>query len=157
MATFIFKTEPGEYSFDDLIRDQRTAWTGISNAQALINLRKAEVGDEVLIYETGSRKAIVGLARIVSGPTEDSKRPGATETGLPRFPVVEIAPVCRAETPVSLDKVRQSGRFDDLPLIRQPRLSVMLIPDAAARELKNLAGIKSASARGGGRAGSKSR
>src|SRR5690606_23573763 len=63
MAMFLFKTEPSEYSFDDLLEAGTAVWDGVRNAQALLHLRTARKGDEVLIYETGNRKAIVGLAQ----------------------------------------------------------------------------------------------
>jgi predicted RNA-binding protein with PUA-like domain len=141
MATFIFKTEPGEYSFEDLLRDERTVWSGVSNAQALGYLRAAAPGDEVLIYETGSRKAIVGMAEVASAVYEDPERPGLTAGGDPKFPVVEIVPVKRASQAVRLEEIRQDARFIDLPLVRQPRLSVMLVPGEIAVALKQLTGL----------------
>ena len=68
MPTYLLKTEPGTYSFDDLIRDGTTAWSGVSNNAALIHLRTARPGDTAWIYHTGDEKAIVGLAEITSAP-----------------------------------------------------------------------------------------
>lgn len=141
MATFIFKTEPGEYSFDDLVREERTTWTGVSNPQALGFLRQAEIGDDVLIYETGNHKAIVGMAEVATRPRPDPGRPGATENGDPKFPVLDIVPIKHAVHELPLDAIRKDTRFADLPLVRQPRLSVMLIPDDVALVLKQMTGL----------------
>lgn len=147
MATYLFKTEPSEYSFENLMHDEHATWDGVSNAQALAFLRQAVAGDDVLIYETGGRKAIVGLAEIVSDPREDPERPGLNNNGDPRFPVVDVSPVKEAVRELPLDAIKSDTRFKDLPLVRQPRLSVMLIPDDLALELKQLTGLTRTPAR----------
>ena len=78
MRTFLLKTEPDTYSFDDLIRDKRTTWSGVANPQALAFLRTMKKGDEAFIYHTGSEKQIVGLARITTAPYQDPAAPGIT-------------------------------------------------------------------------------
>src|SRR6185503_14633697 len=70
--SWLFKTEPTDYAFEDLIRDGRTRWEGVRNAQALIHLRKVRQGDAVLIYHTGAVKAIVGLARAGSDAADNA-------------------------------------------------------------------------------------
>jgi predicted RNA-binding protein with PUA-like domain len=141
MATFILKTEPGEYSFQDLLRDERTVWSGVSNPQALAYMRQAAPRDDVLIYETGDRKAIVGMAEVAGEPYEDPERPGLTYEGLPRHPVFDIVPIKGAVHELPLSAIRQDTRFKDLALVRQPRLSVMLISDDVALLLKQMTGL----------------
>jgi predicted RNA-binding protein with PUA-like domain len=141
MATLLLKTEPGEYSFDDLVRDKRTAWSGISNPGALITLRTARRGDEAFIYHTGDDRAIVGLAKIVGPPTEDPKRPGKTPDGLPKFAVVEIAPVKKARTPLTLAAMKGDARFAGFALLRQGRLSVVPVPAELVGIIKELCGL----------------
>ncbi|GMV24862.1 MAG: hypothetical protein AMXMBFR58_08930 [Phycisphaerae bacterium] len=141
MATFLFKTEPSEYSFDDLVRDKRTAWTGISNAAALGHLRTAAVGDEVFIYHTGDEKQIVGLAKVVKKPYEDPEQPGRNDKGQPRFAVVDIAPVRAVKTPVTLAQIKADKRFAELGLVKQSRLSVMPVPAALDNAIRSLAGL----------------
>jgi predicted RNA-binding protein with PUA-like domain len=141
MAMFILKTEPSEFSFDDLLVAGSTVWDGVSNAQALANLRRASPGDEVLIYETGSRKAIVGVARVESRPCEDPARPGLTADGLPKAPMVEIRAIGRLPREVTLQEIKADGRFADLPLVRQPRLSIALVPESAHAPLRSLCGL----------------
>lgn len=141
MATFILKTEPGTYSFDDLVRDGATTWDGITNNAALLHLRSARRGDEALIYHTGGTKAIVGLARFASAPYEDPKQPGQNDRGEPRFPVVDLKPVKAARTPLTLAQIKADKRFAKLPLVTQSRLSVVPVPpdmDAVIRKLTGL-------------------
>lgn len=130
MPTLLLKTEPGEYSFDDLVRDKRTAWSGVSNPGALINLRLAREGDEVFVYHTGEERSIVGLARVVVDPYEDPKRAGRAPDGRPKFAVADLAPVKRAKTALSLAEMKADGRFAEFGLLKQSRLSVVPVPAA---------------------------
>jgi predicted RNA-binding protein with PUA-like domain len=141
MATFLFKTEPTEYSYEDLVREKKAVWSGVSNPVAVGNLRKCRKGDEVLIYHTGSVKAIVGLAKAVSDPYEDPKKPGLNDEGQPKFAVVDLSPVKAAPTPVTLAQVKGDERFQDFPLVRIGRLSVMEVPLALDRILRKMAGL----------------
>jgi predicted RNA-binding protein with PUA-like domain len=141
MATFILKTEPGAYSFNDLVRDKKATWDGITNAAALANLRSAKPGDEVLIYHTGDEKAIVGLGKVTSAPRQDPANPGTTAKGEPKFAVVDIAPVRAAKTPVTLAMIKADKRFAKLPLVTQGRLSVVPVPADLDKVLRTLAGL----------------
>ena len=141
MATFLFKTEPGEYSFGDLQREKRCVWSGIANAAALGHLRTAKVGDEVFIYHTGDEKAVVGLAAVVKAPYEDPKQPGKNAKGEPKFAVVDLKPVKAAKTPVTLAAVKGDVRFKAFPLVTQGRLSVMPVAAELDAVLRGLAGL----------------
>jgi predicted RNA-binding protein with PUA-like domain len=141
MPTFLFKTEPGEYSFADLQRDKRSAWTGVANALALIHLRSIRAGDEVFIYHTGSEKQIFGLAKVVRGPYEDPSQPGTTPEGAPKFAVVDLAPVRAAKTPLTLAAIKGDARFKDFDLVKQSRLSVMPVPSKLDTLIRSLAGL----------------
>lgn len=70
---WLLKTEPSEYSFDDLEREGRARWDGVTNPVALRNLRAAKRGDRVLVYHTGSEKAVVGTAEVVREAYADPK------------------------------------------------------------------------------------
>lgn len=130
---WIVKTEPSAYSFDQLERDRRTTWDGVKNPQALIHLRAMKTGDEVLVYHSGDGKELVGLARVARGPHPD---PAA---GDPRLVVVDLVPVRRLPRPVTLTEIKTSGRFADLALVRQGRLSVMPVSPAQWSELVKMA------------------
>jgi predicted RNA-binding protein with PUA-like domain len=141
MATFLLKTEPGEYAFADLQRDKSTSWTGVSNPGALAALRSMRKGDEAFIYHTGNEKAVVGLARVSRGPYEDPGRRGTTDAGEPKFAAVDLKPVRPAKTPLTLAQIKADQRFKDFALVRQSRLSVMPVPadlDAVIRSLTGL-------------------
>lgn len=141
MATFLFKTEPGEYSFADLVRDKVTVWTGIANAAALAHLRTARRGDDVLIYHTGDERAIVGLAKIVKAAYEDPARPGKSPKGEPKHAVVDLKAVRAAKTPVTLAEIKADPRFSALPLVTQGRLSVMPVATEHADLLRKMTGL----------------
>jgi predicted RNA-binding protein with PUA-like domain len=141
MATFLLKTEPSEYSFADLLREKHAVWSGVSNNAALGHLRTARKGDEALIYHTGEEKAVVGLARITSDPYEDPDQPGRNARGEPKFAVVDLAPLRPASEPVDLATVKKDRRFAAFPLVTQPRLSVMPVPQDLDAALRKMAGL----------------
>jgi len=131
---WLLKTEPGDYSFDDLERDRRTIWDGVANNAALKHIRSVRKGDEALVYHTGGERAAVGLARILGDPYPD---PAA---GDPRLVVFDVAPVRRLVRPVTLAEVKADPVFAGFALVREPRLSVMPVPPALWRRLLTLAG-----------------
>jgi predicted RNA-binding protein with PUA-like domain len=141
MATFLFKTEPGEFSYTDLVKEKRSCWNGVSNNAALAHMRTAAVGDEVLIYHTGDEKAIVGLAKVVKAAYEDPEQPGKNAKGEPKFAVVDLSPVKAAKTPVTLAEVKADAKFKEFPLVTQGRLSVMPVPAALDKALRSMAGL----------------
>ncbi|MBX3388695.1 MAG: EVE domain-containing protein [Phycisphaeraceae bacterium] len=141
MATFLLKSEPGEYSYSDLERDKRTAWTGITNPAALKALRSARAGDEAFFYHTGDEKAIVGLARIVKGAYPDPKKPGNTAAGETKFPIVDLAPLRPAKVHLPLATIREDKRLSELGLVKQTRLSAMIVPPNLDSLLRKLCGL----------------
>lgn len=141
MAIFLLKTEPSDYSFDDLRRDGTTTWTGVTNAAALINLRSMRKGDEAFIYHTGDEKSIVGLAKVTRDAFQDPQKPGTTPEGKPKFAVVELKAMRAAKSPVSLAQLKGDERFKAFLLVTHSRLSVMPVSveqDAMIRELAGL-------------------
>jgi predicted RNA-binding protein with PUA-like domain len=120
---FLFKEEPANYSFDDFVKDGRTTWTGVKNPVAQKNLRNVRKSDLVFYYHTGKEKAIVGIARAAGDAYPDP----ADKTG--RAYVVDLVPVKKLRTPVTLAAVKASKRFASFPLTRIPRLSVMPVAE----------------------------
>ena len=118
MATdhYLLKTEPSEYSFEDLQRDNKTEWDGVSNPVALRNLAQMKAGARLVIYETGERKTAVGTATVVSVDASNPKSP--------RVVVEAGKPIAK---PVSLAQIKANKLFADSPLVRQGRLSVVLL------------------------------
>jgi predicted RNA-binding protein with PUA-like domain len=64
-AEYLLKTEPSEYSFENLQHDKITLWDGVSNPVALRNLGQMKPGARLVIYETGDRKSAVGTASVL--------------------------------------------------------------------------------------------
>lgn len=111
---YLLKTEPSEYSFEDLQRDGATQWDGVSNPTAVKNLREMTPGAQLVIYETGDRRTAVGTATVVSVDAKD-----------PRKPIVKIKAGKAIEKPVSLDEIKLHKLFADSPLVKIGRLSVV--------------------------------
>ena len=124
MATFLFKTEPSDYSFADLERDGHVVWEGVSNATALIHLRNVKQGDTVAIYHTGNEKAVVGIAVVARGAYADPKLDD------PRRVVVDLKPKAPLAHPVALATFRADAVLATTELVRISRLSVMPITAA---------------------------
>jgi len=125
-AEYLLKTEPSEYSFEDLQRDGITAWDGVSNPAAVKNLREMAPGARLVIYETGDRKSAVGTATVVSVDASD-----------PKNPQVKIKAGKAIAKPVTLAEIKAHKLFSSSPLVRMGRLSV--VPLTAA-QYKFLAG-----------------
>jgi len=131
---WLFKTEPGAYSWQQLARAGRTAWDGVRNALALKHLAAVAKGDEVLIYHTGDEKAAVGIAEVVRAPYPDPKQRD------PKLLVVDIRPVRALSQPVALSAMRANPRLEGFDLLRLPRLSVVPVSPgqwAAIIEMSN--------------------
>lgn len=118
---WLFKTEPSEYSYDDLEREKKGVWDGVNNNLALKNLREVRLGDEILIYHTGNEKAVVGIAEAVSEPYPD---PAANDE---KQIVVNLKPKRRLSRPVTLNEIKANEELREFDLVRLPRLSVMPI------------------------------
>jgi predicted RNA-binding protein with PUA-like domain len=120
MNYFLAKSEPGVYSIDDLERDHRTLWDGVTNAQAVRAIRAMQPGDRVFFYHSGGVSAIVGVARVVTAGRDDPKNAKSA--------VADLEFAVRLDPPTTLADVKQSGKFDDFALVRQSRLSTMEVP-----------------------------
>ncbi len=130
---WLLKTEPGEYSFDDLVREQKTVWDGVTNPMALKYLRSIRKGDELLIYHIGNERAAVGLGKAVSDPYSDPTKQD------PRIVVVDVAAVRRLARPVTLKAIKDNPAFREFELVRLPRLSVMPVADDLWNRILRLA------------------
>jgi predicted RNA-binding protein with PUA-like domain len=116
---YLLKSEPTTYSFDDLERDGKTTWDGISNPQALLNLRSMKPGEKLVIYHSGTGKAAIGTAKVLSVDPTD-----------PKNPKVVIQAVKRLKTEKTLAQMRDASVFKDSILLRQFRLSVVPLTEA---------------------------
>jgi len=121
MRYFLAKSEPGVYSIDDLEKDGRTTWDGVTNPQAVKAIRAMRKGDRVFLYHSGGVSAVVGLADVVGEGRDDPKNPKSA--------VADLAFRAHLDPPTGLAEVKQSGLFDDWALVRQNRLSTMEAPE----------------------------
>jgi predicted RNA-binding protein with PUA-like domain len=129
MAHWLLKTEPSTYSFNDLERDRKTVWDGVSNSLALKHIRDMKKGDSAFVYHSGEEKSIVGIAEIIADPYPDPKQKD------PKLAIIEIKFVERLKQPVSLAAIKARKEFADFALVRMSRLSVMPVTAAQWKSL----------------------
>ena len=133
MKYWMVKQEPEAYSFDRLLKDESTDWTGVRNFQARNNLREMRVGDKVLFYHSVSEKAVVGLAEVSREAFADA----TDKEG--KWIAVEIKAVRKFEKSVSLDEIKQNADLQNMALIKQSRLSVIPLSEIEFETILNLA------------------
>lgn len=119
MQYWLVKSEPETYSWGNLVKDGKTTWDGVRNYAARNFLQQMKKGDLVLFYHSVSEKAVVGLAKV---ETESFPDPTADD---PRWLSVELVPNRDFKEPVTLSQIKADPRLQNIPLIRQSRLSVM--------------------------------
>ncbi len=128
---WLFKTEPNEYSYNDLEQEKKAVWDGVNNNLALKNLREVRLGDEVLLYHSGDEKAIVGIAEAITDAYPD---PNETDE---KIVVVNIKPKRRLPQPLTLLEIKAIEELSDFDLVRLPRLSVMPVSTVQWRHLQD--------------------
>ena len=130
--SWLVKSEPTAYSWNQLVKDGRTAWTGVRNYQARINLRAMRVGDAVLFYHSVVGKEIVGIAQVAATAYRD---PTATEG---EWDCVDLVPFKPLKRPVTLEEIKAVRALKDVALLRQSRLSVMPLTRGEYEEIVRL-------------------
>ncbi len=123
MSFWLAKTEPETFSYADLEHLGRDVWNGVRNFAAIKHINNMQPCDLVFIYHTGTEKAIVGVAEVVSPSYPD---PAESDS---RFVVVDVIPRYRLPRPVTLKEIKQTAVFADWELVRQSRLSVMPVSE----------------------------
>ncbi|MGA3033999.1 MAG: EVE domain-containing protein [Terracidiphilus sp.] len=114
MSFYLFKSEPGVYSFDDLVRDGETVWDGVTNPTAVKNLREMKSGTKWIFYHTGDERTAVGTGTVVSVDATD-----------PKVPVVRVKAGKRLKHPKTLNAIKAEKLFKNSPLVTIGRLSVV--------------------------------
>jgi len=124
MNHWLVKSEPSAYSWQELLKEEKTVWTGVRNYAARIHLRAMKKGDHVFFYHSNEGKEIVGLAKVVKEFYPDPTAPGED------WSVVELVPVKTLKKPVTLSQIKAEKRLKNMWLVKQGRLSVMPVtPD----------------------------
>ena len=119
MDYYLFKTEPGVYSFEDFMRDKETVWDGVTNPTAVKYLREMKKGASWIFYHTGDERTAVGTGSVMSVDPTD-----------PKVPVVKVKVGKRLKTPKPLDVIKGEALFADSPLVKIGRLSVVPLTQA---------------------------
>ena len=132
MARWLIKEEPGSYSYDQLVKDGKTVWSGVKNALAQKHLQSIRKGDPIFYYHTGSEKAVVAIASAGSDSYPDPR-----DTSGKLF-AVDVVPKKRLANPVPLAAIKAKKSFASFPLVRISRLSVMPVTDAEWKEIEEM-------------------
>lgn len=132
---WLVKSEPGSYSWDDLVRDGWTYWDGVRNYEARNNLRAMAVGDQLLYYHSNKGLEIVGIAEVTrthyQDPTTDDER----------WSAVDIRPVQALPRPVTLAEIKADPRLSEMQLVRRGRISVVPVTAEEYGVVLSLAGM----------------
>jgi predicted RNA-binding protein with PUA-like domain len=133
---WLIKSEPSVYPYAQLEKDGRTEWTGVRNFEARNNLRAMKPGDLCLYYHSNEGKAVVGVARVLTGAGPDSTAPGED------WASVEVGPVVAVKAPVTLATIKSTPGLEDFPLITRGRLSVTPVTAEHFKRILELAKTK---------------
>jgi predicted RNA-binding protein with PUA-like domain len=136
VAFWLLKTEPDEYSWDQLVADKKTVWDGVTNALALKHIRTMKKGDVALIYHTGDERSAVGVAEVVTDPYADPKVDDE------KIVVVDVKAKKKLARPVSLAEFKADKAFAGWDLLRIGRLSVVPVPPMMWERIETLAADK---------------
>ncbi len=136
MQYWLVKQEPEDFSYSDLVKEGKTAWTGVRNFQARNNLRAMKRGDLVLFYHSGASKEVVGVCRVAKESYAD---PTASEGD---WSAVDIMPVTACKNPVTLATIKSDKVLQTMRLVRQSRLSVTPVTQNQFERLLELASTK---------------
>jgi predicted RNA-binding protein with PUA-like domain len=118
MGKWLIKSEPSAYSYDDLLKEKKTAWTGIRNFAARLHLRAMQKGDEVFFYHSNEGLAIVGTCKVVKTAYQDPT------TDDENWVAVDVAAGKKLKHPVTLATIKADPLLTNMALVRISRLSV---------------------------------
>ena len=133
MNHWLVKSEPEAYSWSQLVKDGKTAWTGVRNFAARNNLRAMKKGDLVFFYHSGEGKEVVGVAKVAN---ENYPDPTATEG---EWSCVDLVPMKALKQPVSLGEIKADKVLREMKIVKQGRLSVTPVTEAQFNRLLALA------------------
>ena len=120
MAFWLMKSEPGTYSWADLVADGGTYWDGVRNNAARLHLKAMKPGDQALFYHSGDERAVVGIMKITG-----AGKPDGEDGSWVKVPVAPVRPL----QPITLAAIKAEPRLAKMELVRQSRLSVSPVRD----------------------------
>jgi predicted RNA-binding protein with PUA-like domain len=135
MNYWLIKSEPDAYSWEQLLKDKRTDWTGVRNYAARNNLRSMKKGDLALFYHSNEGLCIVGVAKVVKEHYQD---PTTEETA---WLSVDFAPDKTLKKPVYLADIKKDKMLKDMQLVKLSRLSVSAVTPAEFDHILKLGGL----------------
>ena len=136
MAYWLVKSEPTTYSWDKLVKEKQTCWSGIRNYAARLHLRNMKIGDEVFFYHSNEGMDIVGIAKVVKEAYQD---PTTTDD---KWSAVDLKADRKLKNPITLETIKKDKRLASMALVRIGRLSCQPVSDAEWKVVMELAGEK---------------
>ena len=135
MAYWLFKSEPGSWSWDQQVKAGKagTEWTGVRNFTAQGNMKKMKKGDEGFFYHSGEGKEIVGIVTVI--------KDAHPEPGNEDWQCVTLAAIKPVPKPVTLASVKADKKFADMALVKYSRLSVQPVTDAEWKLVSKMGGL----------------
>jgi predicted RNA-binding protein with PUA-like domain len=131
MAHWLMKSEPGTYSWSDLVGERSTEWDGVRAPAARLHLKAMKRGDEAFFYHSGDERSVIGVMRVTREAAPDPKDPDWVS--------VAVEPVRALARPVTLKQIKADPRLAKMELVRQSRLSVSPVRDAEWEAILELA------------------
>lgn len=136
MAYWLFKSEPGTWSWDDQVKKGVEHWNGVRNYQANNNMKAMKIGDKGFFYHSVNEKKIVGIVEVVREHYPDH----TDESG--RFGMVDLKAVTSVKTPVTLAEIKANPKLEKMVLVNNSRLSVQPVTAAEWKEVCRMTGTK---------------
>ncbi len=132
MNYWLVKSEPEAYAWATFVQDGKTAWTGVRNFAARLNLRAMKTGDRVLFYHSGEEKSVVGLASVKREAYPDA----TADEG--DWSCVDLTAEKALPKPVTLAQIKADKILKEMVMVRQSRLSVSPVTKAQFERLLKL-------------------
>ena len=136
MQYWLMKSEPSAYSWEQLLKDGKTNWSGVRNFQAAANLKAMKKGDHAFFYHSNEGLAVVGIAEIVKEAYPDP----SDKTG--KFVQVDVKPVAPLKEPVTMAEIKATPGLADMVLVKNSRLSVQPVTAAQWKAVCKMGGVK---------------
>lgn len=136
MAHWLVKSEPSVYSWDQLVKDKKTIWDGVRNYGARVHLNAMKKGDLVFYYHSNEGLEIVGIAKVAK-----EAFPDPTATDNKGWVAVELSPVKKLKTPVTLESIKRNDNLAEMALVKNSRLSVQPVTEEEWDEVLKMAGM----------------